>query len=479
MPAENAKPTIILATSNGIGMGHLARATAIGQALQGRANPIIISMASAVAEIPEATGIPAEYITGRDRGLMPRHKWDRYLRDRILALAKESDATILTFDGVVPYPGVLAAKIANPNLILIWIRRGLWQKNPQRFVLGAQSKIMDYVIEPGDYARAYDNGPTAKRKESKLFSPVSLFNSKSALTKRAAKEKLGLDLNSPAVLVQLGTGEADVNNKMRAALSGLIGWKNLQIILTKEPIDKDGNSLVPAGLAIKVVRYFPLADLLNAFDAGICAAGYNGVHELLAARLPTVFIANIRGTDDQVTRARWCAENGIALMANQSSLKEIEDTVKKLQNETIRESLSKACANLPKTTGAQEIADFLISIKEPANSNRLRQNIRYKSFSIFDVIRKKPVSAMKQIIVLFLEKIGISYRTLFPHRVATPLITGTPIFSDSTKAEELRAFVKAPRRFEHLISNSSQNYLLQRQKISNQAYELKIEGSNK
>ena len=28
------RPTIILATSNGIGMGHLARATAIGEALK-------------------------------------------------------------------------------------------------------------------------------------------------------------------------------------------------------------------------------------------------------------------------------------------------------------------------------------------------------------------------------------------------------------------------------------------------------------
>ena len=79
----------------------------------------------------------------------------------------------------------------------------------------------------------------------------------------------------------------------------MIGWKDLQVILTKAPIDKDGKSLAPAGLDIKTVRYFPLAQVLHAFDAGICATGYNGVHELLPAQVPTVFVSNIRGTDDQ------------------------------------------------------------------------------------------------------------------------------------------------------------------------------------
>jgi len=37
------KPTIILATSNGVGMGHLARASAVALAIKDVANPIIVS----------------------------------------------------------------------------------------------------------------------------------------------------------------------------------------------------------------------------------------------------------------------------------------------------------------------------------------------------------------------------------------------------------------------------------------------------
>ena len=84
-----SKPTIILATSNGVGMGHLARASAVALALKEVANPIIVSMAGGIAEIPSFMGIRCEYIPGRDRLWMSREKWDKYLRDRLLALVKK------------------------------------------------------------------------------------------------------------------------------------------------------------------------------------------------------------------------------------------------------------------------------------------------------------------------------------------------------------------------------------------------------
>ena len=338
------KPTIILATSNGVGMGHLVRASAIALALKEYANPIIVSMAGGIAEIPEFMGIRCEYIPGRDRMWMPRDKWDVYLRDRLLALVDETGARVMSFDGVVPYPGVISAKFSHPKLSLVWVRRGLWQKKPQRFVLGLQSQMMDHIIEPGDFARAYDFGPTANRKDSRLTAPVSLFQRSSALSRDEARKVLGLDLDRPAVLVQLGTGDNDVNEKMTAALSGLLGWKDLQVILTKSPVGKDGQSLAPAGLDIRVVRHFPLAEVLLAFDAGVCATGYNGVHELLPAHVPTVFVSNIRGTDDQEARAQWCHDMGFALRANQADLGDINATVKKLQDPAVRERLSRKCA---------------------------------------------------------------------------------------------------------------------------------------
>lgn len=460
-----SKPTIILATSNGVGMGHLARASAVAVALKDVANPIIVSMAGGIAEIPSFMDIRCEYIPGRDRLWMSREKWDKYLRDRLLALVEETGATVLSFDGVVPYPGVIAAKNSSPSLKLVWVRRGLWQKKPQRFILGLQASMMDVIIEPGDIARSYDFGPTSKRKDSVLTSPVSLFKREEALSREEARRVLGLDPDRPVALVQLGTGDSDVNHKMTAALEGLIGWKDLQVILTKAPIDKEGNSLAPEGLDIKVARYFPLAKVLHAFDAGICATGYNGVHELLPAQIPTVFVSNIRGTDDQEARARWCNDFGYALRADQNDLADITATVRKLQSPEIRTQLSAKCAELPETSGGQEIADILFKLATQENSTGAK-NLTFMRLLAQDHINR----GLKHVINLGIRRLALIYRFLNPHIVIAITKAEPPVFGDSTEPEELRGLIKSTTRFEHLISGASRQYRLRREEIASQAY---------
>ncbi|MEI8119993.1 MAG: glycosyltransferase [Actinomycetes bacterium] len=460
-----SKPTIILATSNGVGMGHLARASAIALALKPVANPIIVSMAGGIAEIPSFMGIRCEYIPGRDRLWMPRENWDAYLRDRLLALVDETDAKVLSFDGVVPYPGVIAARNANPKLKLVWVRRGLWQKKPQRFILGLQAKMMDAIIEPGDIARAYDFGPTSKRKDSVLTSPVSLFRKEDALSREDARKALGLDLNRPVALVQLGTGDSDVNHKMTAALEGLLGWKDLQVVLTKAPIDKDGNSLAPEGLDIKVARYFPLAKVLHAFDAGICATGYNGVHELLPAQVPTVFVSNIRGTDDQEARARWCHDFGYALRADQADLADITKTVKQLQDSQVRAGLSAQCAKLPNTTGGQEIADLLIALTKEQSPQQAK-SLTFKRLMIQDHFNR----GLRHVANLGLRRVALVYRFINPHKDVQIIKEEQPVFGDSTDSPTLQKLIKSGTRFEHLITQASPGYRAKREEIAQEAY---------
>ena len=370
------QPTILLVTDNGIGMGHLARTVAIAQKLKGQAEVVIASMSEAVSEVNPATGIKTFYIPSRRKVDIPSYKWESFLRDRILQLVKETNAQVVTFDGVIPFPGILSARLKNNNFKLVWIRRGFWQRKLHTLALGMQSSLMDAIIEPTDFASESDIGPTAKRKDAIKVTPVSLFDSNTAQSKENARKTLGLDPVKPAVLVQLGTGAADVNQKMTAALKGLIGWKDCQVVLTKDPKDSSGKSLAPGGLDLKIIRYFPLANLLNAFDGAVSAAGYNGVHELLAAKIPTVLVPNIRGTDDQVRRAKWCQDNGFALFADQSDLNDIESQVRKLQDEQVRNSLAKKCENLPEVNGAKSAAELLLKM---ANDQKVNTHYSMKN----------------------------------------------------------------------------------------------------
>jgi hypothetical protein len=325
--------------------------------------------------------------------------------------------------------------------------------------------MMDHIVEPGDIARSYDFGPTAVRKDATLTSPVSLFQKNDTFTRDEARKILGLDLNRPAVLVQLGTGDSDVNEKMTAALSGLLGWKDLQVILTKQPLDKDGKSLAPDGLDIRVVRYFPLAKVLHAFDASVCATGYNGVHELLPAQVPTVFVSNIRGTDDQEARAKWCHDFGFALRADQADLADVTAKVRQLQDPEIRARLSDKCEQLPEPTGGVEIAKILYELaiaKEPIRPSRAT----YLHLTIQEHINR----GMRHVAYLGLRRAGLIYRALHPHIVVQVTRQEPPVWGDQNTAKELHALIKGEQRFEHLVTGASQIYKSRRAQIAEAAY---------
>ena len=324
---------------------------------------------------------------------------------------------------------------------------------------------MDYIVEPGDFARAYDYGPTAERKDARLTASVSLFQKDTALSRDEARQVLGLDLNRPAVLVQLGTGDSDVNEKMTAALSGLLGWKDLQVILTKQPLDKEGKSLAPEGLDIRVVRHFPLARVLHAFDAGVSATGYNGFHENLPACLPTVFISNIRGTDDQEARAQWGHDFGYAIRGNQADLNDITSAVKKLQDPEVRAKLASKCKELPATIGGAEIAKILFDLATREEPKRPSW-FTYNRLKVQDHINR----GKRHIAYMGLRRLGLVYRIINPHIVVNVVKQEPPIWGSQTTAKELHPLIKGEARFEHLISEASDTYIARRKEIAEKAY---------
>jgi hypothetical protein len=310
---------------------------------------------------------------------------------------------------------------------------------------------VDLIIEPGDVARSFDRGPTSHRSDATVTSPVSLYSKDRALSRQDARKVLGLDTDRPAVLVQLGTGDSDMNEKMRAALTGLVGWQGLQVVLTKNPVDAEGKSLVPEGLDIKVQRYFPLADVLAAFDGAIAATGYNSVHELLPAQIPTVFISNIRGTDDQDARAQWCHDNLYALRADHTNLADITASVTKLSDATVRESLQSKCAELSNTQGGKEIAQILLSL---ATSTEKKPSQRVSRFVATQVIHK----------------VTYIYRLIRPYTKSASVNRKETLYSQEIDAEYLRTHIKGDQQFEHMIAGASTSYISRRHEIASKAY---------
>ena len=325
---------------------------------------------------------------------------------------------------------------------------------------------MDLIITPGDFGQSYDKGPTSTRNDSVLVNPISIYQEKTTLDRSAARELLGLDKDRPAVLVQLGIGEADLNAKMTAALSGLTAWPNLQVVLTKEPVTANGENLAPAGLDIKIIRHFPLANVLHAFDAAICAAGYNSVHEELAAKIPTLFIPNIRGTDNQAARAEWAADNQMALTVDQANLEDIKNGVVKLAQASIRENLSSNCAKLPKVSGAEDVANiFKELLTKPAKDEAeiSRTLFRLKLQDIFG-------RGWRGTVYSLLQAVTIAYRWVKPHKGVKVVNTEEVKVFIGEDSENLRKLIKSGNPFEHLLTGASQNYQNRRIEIASKAY---------
>ena len=361
----STRDSVLLITSNGAGMGHLARQLAVAIAGSEQVDSTILSMSRALPTIL-GEGVRGEYAPGPDRDWIPAERWPHYLAARIGALAREVRAQAVVFDGVAPYRGITLARRQMRDVPFVWFRRGMWREgvNGSQLWKGA---LFDAIIEPGDISRAADRGLTASRTDAVRISPVSLVEVVTPLPRHEAARALGLDPARPAVLMTLGTGRlGDVATPGATILDALLEVTDWQIGVVRSSIADMEIPVHDHARIFPVKGVFPLARYLSAFDAAVSAAGYNSVHELIPSRLPTLLIPNLSTrTDDQRARAREAERLGVALVAEPGSPRELKDGVEAMADAPTRDRILQAIAALPDsvlTGGAAQTATRLLDL---------------------------------------------------------------------------------------------------------------------
>jgi UDP:flavonoid glycosyltransferase YjiC (YdhE family) len=461
------KRAIIMLTSNGVGAGHVIRACAIARELQPDVSPVILSMAYSVLDVTQALAVESEYVAGPAGKHPSLRRWNRYLRDRLVALIDETHAAVVTVDSVFLYEGIMAAILIRPDVRLVWIRRGMWRQDTPAKWLKHWSGFVDEILEPGDIAAEYDVGATSGCSKTRVFSPVSLYQPTRALSKPEARRLLGLPQDDPVVLVQMGVGSRDLDSRLTAVLRGLSKWPRLRVFMCRAPRDATGRSLVPDGMNVTVSRHFPLADVLHAFDAAVCAAGYNSVHEVIPAAIPTLLVANTRETDDQATRARWCADYGLSLSASGESLDELERQAAKLAQPELRSHLSANCARIGGLSGAKEMANVLRGFAEHPRAETTNRHWQRRMIMVHMTLRKMIVAGLRSTFA----ELRFVLKALLARRNGA----GPKQVIDFTATKEgavLRAGLKSGRPLEHVLGNASEEYLMRRRRIAAAAYML-------
>ena len=366
--AGHARRRIVLATTNGTGMGHLARQTAVAHALSGSLEPIIFSLSQAV-HVVARQGLRAEYCPSHQRGWMPHSSWHDYLGRRISALLEETHAGVFVFDGVAPYLGMLQVRHAHPGVAFVWVRRGMWRPRANHQALAA-TPFFDLVIEPGDLASTADKGATADLTDAVRVPPINVAAGRRALSRVQAAAALGLDPSRPAALVTLGGVGSSDPGIVSAAVKVFLADPDWQVAVTGGPGAWSGLPADQRARLRPLVDVYPLAHYLAAFDAAVSEAGYNAVHELLPARVPTLLVPATRTTDDQHGRAGYLASAGLALRAESTTAYAVANVVRQLLDPAVRRSLTDQCAQLAPPSGAAAAAEVLAQLSDTFRGHR-------------------------------------------------------------------------------------------------------------
>jgi hypothetical protein len=374
-------PTFLATTTNGSGMGHLSRQLAVAAALTGRAEPVLFSLSTALATVlagpppgpsagpsagpPAGSGPRGEYCPSYHRHQMPVPYWHAYLRDRLVALVRETGAGAVGFDGVTPYLGLLRARALLPEVPFVWFRRGMWRPGANLRALRA-APFFDVIVEPGDLAAGSDRGATARRDDAVRVPPICSLSHVPHLAHEPAARQLGLDPDRPAVLVNLGAwahrparpGAGWWTSIAAQVVRQLLAGTDWQIALTRAPIVDSEVGEAQTERLVVLHDVYPLASHLAAFEAAVAEAGYNGFHELLLAGVPTLFLPKATSTDDQPARGRWAAGAGTALYADDPAHCSTE--VARLLDTRVREDLRTVCSHLDADDGSAAAADLVL-----------------------------------------------------------------------------------------------------------------------
>jgi len=355
-------PHVLLITSNGTGMGHLTRQTAVAAAIGNRADVTLVSLSSGLAAVADQVadaGVRCEYIPSYQKSWVPRMNWNDYLAQRVVAIATEVKADVIAFDGVAPYHGLMQARQKLPGTAFVWIRRGMWRFGANRGALRSEP-FFDLVIEPGDLAAAADVGATASRTAERI-APISILDVRTPLSRAKAAQALGLDPARQTVLVTLGSGALGETGDEAAAAIAVATKHGMQIATTQAALQ----SHVDVADNVVVLRgVYPLADYVNAFDLVISAAGYNAVHEFVSAGIATVLVPNAHtATDDQAARARTLEAMGVAVWADpELGTAAVESAVERAIESA--DQLRGSATALNERGGAGQAADLLVQLAE-------------------------------------------------------------------------------------------------------------------
>ncbi|MGX9148171.1 hypothetical protein [Mesorhizobium sp. 128a] len=300
--------------------------------------------------------IPHHYALGTDPD-----DWNPQLELELELLIRYAPPAALVYDATAVYGGVIETMARHHDIYSVWLRRPMWSEMHRKFL--ALSHRFDAVIEPGELADEVDEGPTKEHQHQvHRVPPVLLLAPEERLKREQARRELALPEGAIVVALQLGSGtNFDMRPVREAAIAALLRRPEVVVLDLRSSVRPIGGAKIPTEPRHRVIDLFPAFRHSRAFDAAVCAPGYNTFHENILGGIPTLFVPNeAEGMDQQLSRARWSEQRGMALLLRRDDhLAGADPSIERLLDSTERQRMAERCNEIVWTNGADAIVRFI------------------------------------------------------------------------------------------------------------------------
>lgn len=326
---EKRNNCVVLFPTNGVGFGHFTRMYAVAKAIT-KHDPdteVIFFTPMPTLHIPYSEDFPTYHIAGRYKFKeMSSSQWNGLIEEQLLMIFDIHKPKLFMFDGAYPYRGMLNAITRNPNMRKAWMRRGMFKKGSKIPVDSIQ--YFDTVIHPGDAVTAQEQ-ELDHSVEIMRVPPILLVKKEEMLSKKEARNRLGVPQTAEVWYVQLGAGQInDIESEIRITIEALLEKDPKSIIVIGESLL--GQRITYSHERVRILRDYPNAVYFKGFDYSIQAGGYNSFHEMRSSRIPTIFYPNMNtGMDDQLARCKIAEKEGWGIVVEKRDAKSIHQAIQK------------------------------------------------------------------------------------------------------------------------------------------------------
>jgi len=296
------------------------------------------------------------------------------------------------------------------------------------------------------------------------IAPISLVEVLEPLSRDDARLALGLPEDREIALITLGSGLlGDVAGPGTAALETILESSDVHVAVTRSAVAQQEVPAVVADRLTVIRDVYPLVPYLSAFDLAISSAGYNAVHELIPAAIPTLFVANSSTrTDDQVTRSRRLAELGLALSAVDTDQAAIATETVRLLDRAVRAELAgRAAATRAEMRGATQAARFIVELaavftrRRPPLSVAISEQTQKVKDLVKDVLGEERTNAIKGLLGREPSSIGDRMRVRLVDNPTESTGGVIPLLITSDVTADL---LRGPIPVEHILPAASDAY---------------------